>query len=78
MVLLGHAGHWRDDTVDGSQDIPDGHASGNSDNVVLCPVVGDKSGLSENSKKSSTVKRRAPNPMTSNFTISLNEIAVPE
>lgn len=78
MVLHGYASHWCDNTVDSSHDIPDSHASGNGDNMVLCPVVGDQSCLSEDSKESSTIQCRAPYPMTCDLAISLDKITMPD
>lgn len=78
VIFLGNVHHGRNQTVDGDEDVPDNHAAGNSQHMILGPIVGDQSRFAQNSKQNRAVEGRPPHPMACDFAVSLDEITVPE
>lgn len=60
--------------VNGHQEIPDEHRTGDSKDGVFCPDVGDQRSFAQNRRQSSSVERGTPLPMTRNLSVTLWEI----
>src|SRR6185437_3162070 len=72
---INHGTHY---SVDSDENVPNGHGPRNSDDMVLGPVVRDEASLAKNGRKDGGVERGSPHPVTSDFTITLDEVTIPE
>lgn len=78
MVFGGYIDHRCNDTVSGNKHIPNRHAAGNSEDMVLGPVVRHQSGFTQDGEQDGSIERCSPNPMACRLSVTLDQVSVPE
>lgn len=67
-----------DGGVDGDENHPDDHGTGDGEDGILGPDVGDERRLAQHRGQDGRVERRAPDPMARDLAVALGEVILPD